>query len=113
MSPGISTTAASNAVLFASRQLGCAAKDCATSSAPVPRNTLIDAVADERQWAAVRMARGAITVPEHDPTWRPLLSFMFSSTTGEFVVEHSTPLTTSSAPEAAWLTAVHALETGM
>src|SRR5260221_5284584 len=93
MSSGVSTTPASNAVLFASRQLGSAANDVATSSGTEPRNTLTEVAGGCRQCAAVRMARGAITVPEHEPTCWPPLSFMFKRTTGELAVEHSTPLT--------------------
>src|SRR3990172_6717089 len=43
------------------------------------------------QWAAVRIARGAMIVPEHDPI-APLASRVFIRTTGELAVEHSLPL---------------------
>src|SRR5438128_8409421 len=113
MSSVISTTPTSNDVLFASRQFGCPAKDAATISGPVPRKTLIEAVAAGRQCAAVRTARGAITVPEHEPNCSPLLSFKFRSTTGELAVEHSVPLTMSIDDDSTWLTAVQALDTGI
>src|SRR5437762_10474693 len=72
MSAGISTTPTSNADGLDSRHDGCAAKDAAVCCGPLPRNTRTDAVGGCRQCAAVSTARGAITVPLHDPAWAPL-----------------------------------------
>ena len=71
---------------------------------------MIDAVPAVRQCAAVRTARGAMTVPEQEPFCRPLASFMFNRTTDAVAVLHSLPLTTATV----WpLIAPHAAETGV
>src|SRR5262245_32105773 len=58
------------------------------------------------------MARGAITVPVHAPTWRPVESFMLRSTTGDVSVEQSAPLTMAVGEETVCAIAPHALEMG-
>src|SRR5436190_14879419 len=110
---GIRPTAASHAVLFASRQDGWGANDCEICCGPDPRKTLTAAVAAGRQWAAVRIAFGAITVPEHEPICWPPLSFMFNRTTAEPAVEHSAPLTIAVAPETAGPTTPQAVDSGI
>src|SRR3954452_15832579 len=93
MSAGISTTPTSNDGVFASRHDGCAAKELAVCCGPLPRNTSTEAAGGCRQCAAVRIARGAMIVPLHDPTCCPVASLTLSRTTGEASVEQSAPLT--------------------
>src|SRR5262249_26790388 len=112
MSAGISTTPTSNCDGDDSRHDGCAANELAVCCGPLPRNTSTDAAGGCRQCAAVRMARGAITVPLHPPAWAPPASFMLSRTTGELSVEHSAPLTMAVDGETDCVSAPHALAAG-
>src|SRR5262245_29949075 len=112
MSAGISTTPTSNCDGDDSRHDGCAANELASCCGPVPRNTCTDAAGDWRQCAAVRIARGAITVPLHAPDGTPFTSFMLSSTTAELSVEQSTPLTIAVDAEIDCAMAPHALVGG-
>src|ERR1051325_1693099 len=60
----------------------------------MPGKILTEAVSPVRQCAAVRIARGAMTLPVHDPIGELVLSRMFSLTTAESVCGHSVPWTT-------------------
>lgn len=66
-------------------------KDSAAISSPVPGQILTSAVSSDRQCAAVRTARGAMTVPEQAPMGTWLASRRFTSTTDEFACEQAVP----------------------
>src|SRR5438445_3399144 len=68
-----------------------AVNDVATICGPVPRKIWTFVTPLARQCAAVSTARGAITVPEHDPSG-PLSSRMLTRTTAAVFVQ-SLPLT--------------------
>ena len=73
----------------------------------------MDTVVEGRQCAAVRIARGAMTVPVHEPACSPSLSFKFIRTTGELVVGHSAPFTIAVDPDTVSPSAPHAALIGV
>ena len=113
MSAGMRITPTSNAVALLSRHAGCGANDWAGCCGPVPRKTLIDAVVEGRQCAAVRIARGAITVPVQAPDACPPASLRLIKTTAEAAPVQSLPLTIAVVAETLEPSAVHAALTGI